>query len=196
MLKGLALCEARTKIQSICTFLSSFSRERFPSAVQRPCFDLSESFAEYLVNLKAAKMKTKFDYSKDPRGMPSTGLMATMAALQLCESVDLYGFSMCDHRQDQAPEDAGMVHTDVTKMEEIDRHFVEHEQGPHKYYCHYYMRKVAGNGSLHNRTTATPVNAWRNITGYNFTMEDKHIVAVEHAMLRQLAACGAIRIWG
>jgi len=139
---------------------------------------VSDDFMLWHVQLKSQISRIPLNISWSDQGMPSVGFIAVMAALHLCETVDLYGFEMCTRRansvQGRYSEQLIRLETSSMGIDDESRAFLKEEQDSNKVYCRYFG-------------TASDLS--------HPSDHDQHMFAVEHMVLHKLETCGTLRVW-
>ena len=133
-----------------------------------PCKQISKEFTEYLRMLKVRHA------SKAGVFKPSSGFLLAFLAIQMCATVDLYGFQLCDRSLlNYGPDrDFTAVMADVSKRPNVigNEVIVDGRNDTH-YYCNYANEQ-------HNK-----IHAYR------------HTFELEHELLDKLAQCGLLKVW-
>lgn len=139
------------------------------------CMQVSFEFLEYAVLLKAARavLRKAARVQALPKNGPTTGFVATMAAISLCNEVNLYGFQMCDRSiQNYGPDgDFSKLVANLTTGKTVDANAVTvNGRNDSHYYCSYH--------NLQHQSVHVP----------------DHLIELEHAMLRELQACMFLKL--
>jgi len=126
-----------------------------------------------MADLKETHLRQPLNLNRNRRGLPSAGFVAVFLMLELCESVDLYGFGHCDRDILNHGPDGDFSLTARNKSMET---LMAASNNKTHYYCHYYTKQGDG-----------------GIMGVS-DMQNSHIFPVEHEVYRNLEACGMLNI--
>lgn len=93
------------------------------------CYELSDSWLYHMIQLKERRSGMPFNISWSPLGFPSVGFMAINVALQMCSSVDVYGFGMCG-----PPATPTLTNKETMQGQRYCRYFkANHTDGPQEH---------------------------------------------------------------
>ena len=134
-----------------------------------------------LLNEAAGIPKALQQLDKQPNGVPSSGFVAMMGMLQLCDQLDLYGFRMCDSRLDSVPKRRGFLQVNTSDAASFhgaaSKHVIVEEQHESKYFCSYYpvTKERISQDELDSHGPA------------------EHYFEAEHALIHRMEECGLLR---
>jgi len=176
---------------SVCANWATYWNQTFEALnlpghhIAPPCLEVSMHYLLYmarLINEAAGIPEALQKLDRQPNGAPSSGFVAVMGMLQLCDQLDLYGFRMCDSRLDSVPKRREFLQVNTSDAASFhgaaSKHVIVEEQHESKYFCSYYP--VTKEKISQDKRDSQGGPAF-------------HYFAAEHAPIHRMEECGLLR---